>query len=79
MSVCMGPATPVTYGAGGSTGGPTGPTVDATSSTGDGGMGWLTNPDPRKGANGGSGIVIVRYQLTELCKRKSNWWCYQFL
>jgi len=62
-----GPGTPVTYGAGGPTGGPnTGPTVDATYSTGNGGMGWLTNPDPSKGANGGSGIVVVRYQIAEL-------------
>jgi hypothetical protein len=62
-----GPTNPITYAAGGQTGGPsTGPTIDATYSTGNGGMGWITNPSPSRGANGGSGIVIVRYQIAQL-------------
>ena len=29
------------------------------------------------GGNGGSGIVVVRYQIASThCNRKSNWWCY---
>ena len=67
ITYAYGPSSPVTYGAGGPTGGPnTGPTVDATYSTGNGGMGWLTNPTPSQGGNGGSGIVVVRYQIASL-------------
>ena len=47
-----------------------------TGGGGGGGSGYLpSNP----GGNGGSGIVVVRYQIGSTSNCKSNWWCYQFL
>ena len=59
-----GPGTPITYAAGGDANGPnTTDREDEASSSGNGGGGWANNPTPAKGASGGSGFLVVRYQL----------------
>ena len=40
--------------------------VNASANTGDGGIGGYNNGNTSTGRNGGSGIVIVRYDTTAL-------------